>query len=209
MSAAIQTQVVSDDIKLSGFNTVGDALSFAKLLIDSKLIPSTLKTPDAVVAVILQGRELGFGPITSVNNINNIQGKPTLGVHAIAAKLAQAGLTYQLIKDYEPETKTDAEGKETIVDRVTTFRFFRMWNGRVIENDVSYRWSEATKAGYTTKDNWLKMPRIMMRTRALTVGARLVAPEAILGLYETSELADAKDVNYSVTEEGEVTVIDN
>ncbi len=209
MSAAIQTQVVSDDIKLSGFSTVGDALSFAKLLIDSKLIPSTLKTPDAVVAVILQGRELGFGPITSVNNINNIQGKPTLGVHAIAAKLAQAGLTYQLIKDYEPETKTDAEGKETIVDRVTTFRFFRMWNGRVIENDVSYRWSEATKAGYTIKDNWLKMPRIMMRTRALTVGARLVAPEAILGLYETSELADAKDVNYSVTEEGEVTVIDN
>lgn len=209
MSTAIQAQVVSDDIKLSGFSTVGEALSFAQLLIDSKLIPSTLKTPDAVVAVILQGRELGFGPITSVNNINNIQGKPTLGVHAIAAKLAQAGLTYQLIKDYEPETKTDAEGKETIVDRVTTFRFFRMWNGRVIENDVSYRWSEATKAGYTTKDNWVKMPRIMMRTRALTVGARLVAPEAILGLYETSELADAKGVNYSVTEEGEVTVIDN
>jgi hypothetical protein len=209
MSTAIQTQAISDDIKLSGFSTVGEALSFAQLLIDSKLIPSTLKTPDAVVAVILQGRELGFGPITSVNNINNIQGKPTLGVHAIAAKLAQAGLTYQLIKDYEPETKTDAEGKETIVDRVTTFRFFRMWNGRVIENDVSYRWSEATKAGYTTKDNWVKMPRIMMRTRALTVGARLVAPEAILGLYETSELADAKDVNYSVTEEGEVTVIDN
>ena len=209
MSTAIQAQVVSDDIKLSGFSTVGEALSFAQLLIDSKLIPSTLKTPDAVVAVILQGRELGFGPITSVNNINNIQGKPTLGVHAIAAKLAQAGLTYQLIKDYEPETKTDAEGKETIVDRVTTFRFFRMWKGRVIENDVSYRWSEATKAGYTTKDNWVKMPRIMMRTRALTVGARLVAPEAILGLYETSELADAKGVNYSVTEEGEVTVIDN
>jgi hypothetical protein len=167
-----------------------------------------LKTPEAVVAVILQGKELGFGPITSVNNINNIQGKPTLNVHAIAAKLSQSGIAYQLIKDFEAET-TVKDGETTITDRVTTFRFLKMWNGRVLENEVSYRWSEAVKAGYTTKDNWVKMPRIMLRTRALTIGARLVAPEAILGLYETSEMADVTGLNYSVTEEGEVTVIDH
>ena len=208
MATEIITQPVSDDIKLSGFNNATEAIAFAKVLIDSKLIPSSLKTPEAVVAVILQGKELGFGPITSVNNINNIPGKPTLNVHAIAAKLAQSGIAYQLIKDYEPET-TVKDGQNTIIDRVTTFRFLKMWNGQVITNEVSYRWSEAVKAGYVTKDNWVKMPRIMLRTRALTLGARLVAPEAILGLYETSEMADVTGLNYSVTEEGEVTIINN
>lgn len=202
----VAVQKVSDDIRLSGFNTSNEAIGFAKLLIDSKLVPPAYKSPEAVVTVILQGRELGFGPITSLNNINSIQGKPTLNVHAIAAKLATAGVAYQLIQDYEPVYKTEG-GEEKIVDRITTFKFYKKWHGETITNEVSYRWSEATKAGLTTKDNWVKMPRIMLRTRALSVGARLAAPEALLGLYETSELADVHNIPYDVTDEGEVTII--
>lgn len=203
---AITVQPITDDIKLSGFRTADEAIDFAKLLIESKMVPSSFKTPESLVAVILQGRELGFGPVTAINNINNIQGKPTLNVHAIAAKIIQSGIAYQLLQDYEP-IKAMRDGEEKVVDYVTTFRFFKLWNGQTITNDVSYRWSEAVKAGYTTKDNWVKMPRIMMRTRALAIGARLVAPEAILGLYETSEWADVKGVAYEITEEGEAQIV--
>lgn len=200
----ITIQPVSDDIKLAGFKTSTEALGFANLLITSKLVPPAFKTPEAVVAVILQGRELGFGPVTSLNNINNIQGKPTLNVHAIAAKLATAGVAYQLIQDYAPVYKP---GTEELIDRVTTFRFYKKWHGETITNEVSYHWSEAAKAGLTTKDNWTKMPRIMLRARCLAVGARLAAPEALLGLYETSEWADVTNTPYEVTDEGEVTII--
>jgi hypothetical protein len=205
-SKAISVQPVTDDIKLSGFRTAEEAIDFAKLLIESKMVPQSFKTPESLVAVILQGRELGFGPVTAINNINNIQGKPTLNVHAIAAKIIQSGIAYQLVQDYEP-IKAMKDGEERVVDYVTTFRFFKLWNGQTITNDVSYRWSEAVKAGYTTKDNWVKMPRIMMRTRALSIGARLVAPEAILGLYETSEWADVKGVAYEITEEGDAQIV--
>jgi hypothetical protein len=202
--SSVEVQRVTDDIKLSGFKSAQEAMNFAKVLIDSKMIPTTLKTPESVVAVILQGRELGFGPLTSLNNINNIQGKTVLNVHAIAAKLAMSGLAYELVQDYEPIK--NEEGKT--IDYVTTFKFFKKWNDMVINNIVSYRWSEAVKAGLTSKDNWVKMGRIMMRARALAIGARLAAPEAMLGMYETTELADAKGINYEVTEEGEVTIIE-
>jgi len=203
----IAVQKNPDDIKLASFATAQEAISFAEVLIASKLVPQSLKTPESVVAVILQGKELGFGPVTSLNNINNIQGKPTLSIHAIAAKISQAGIAYKLVQDFEEIVK-QIDGEDKIVDRITTFEFYKKWNGETITNRVSYRWSEATKAGYTTKDNWQKMPRIMLRTRALTIGARIVAPEAILGLYETSEMADVKGVNYETTEEGVVTILD-
>lgn len=197
---------IMDDVKFSHFENTDQALAFAEVLINSKLVPPSLKTPEAVVAVILQGRELGFGPVTSVNNINNIQGKPTLSIHAMTAKISQAGIVYQVIKDFEDITAIK-DGEEKIVDRVTVIRFFKKWNGQIITNDISYHWSEAAKSGYTTKDNWQKMPRIMLRNRCLAIGARFVCPEAILGLYETAELADAKGVNYETTEDG-VVILD-
>lgn len=61
--------------------------------------------------------------------------------------------------------------------------------------------------GLTEKDNWKKMPKIMLYTRCLAIGARRVAADAILGMYETSEWADVVGQNYTLVE-GEVKVIE-
>lgn len=194
--------------KLDSFSTVEDMLGLAQTLIDSKLVPSTLKTPEAVVTVIQQGRELGFGAVTSVNNIHNIQGKPTLSIHAINAKLAQKGVKIKTIKDRSPLKNSDGK----VVDYVTTIRFYVPLEVAIdgemyLPEDVSFRWSEAVKMDLSTKSNWKKMPKIMMWSRCLSIGARRVAPDAILGMYEVSEMADVIGQNYSMTEDGEVTII--
>lgn len=188
--------------KFDEFNNIEEMLQLADHLIQSGLIPNSLNTPEKVVAIIQQGKELGFKAMTSLNNLHNIQGKVVLSIHAIAALLKQSNVRYTIIKDCEPIK--DKDGKN--VNYITTIEFLESWEGQIIKNQISYTLKEASKAGLATKENWQKMMPIMLRTRCLAIGARFVAPHALLGLYEAAEFADFKDISYEVNEEGEVTI---
>lgn len=197
-SQKLQLTNESTITKIEGFGSIEEMKKYADTLIKSNLVPKSLNTPEKVITVVLQGKELGFDPITSLSNIHNIQGKPTLSVHAIAALLKKAGITYKLMKDAERV----GEGED--LDVVTTIRFYERFGNEIITNDISYSYKEAKKAGLLLKDNWQRMLKIMLRTRCLAIGARFVAPHALLGLYETAEWADVKNMSYTVDEEGEV-----
>jgi hypothetical protein len=200
----IQTSTESNNsiVKFDHFQNTNEMLSFAELLIKSKLLPQTLKTPEAVVSIILQGKELGFSSMTSLNNLNNIQGKVTLGIHAIAALLKKRNIRYKLLQDFADVWGKNKDGEEIVVDKVTSFIFMERWGDQIIENTIPYYWTDAVKAGLSTRDNWIKQPRIMMRTRALAIGSRLAAPDALLGVYETSEWADVVNATYEIDENG-------
>ncbi len=51
--------------------------------------------------------------------------------------------------------------------------------------------------------------KIMMRNRALAIGARMVAPDAFVfggTTYTVDEVADIQDISYTVQEDGSVTI---
>src|SRR5262245_36753582 len=50
----------------------------AASLVKSGFLPKDVNTPEKALAIILLGRELGIGEMTALNNINVIQGKPTV-----------------------------------------------------------------------------------------------------------------------------------
>lgn len=200
--------------KFDKFQNVEEMLNLAKILIKSRLVPTSLKQPEQIVAVVLQGKELGFDAITSINNIHNIQGRATLGVHAIAALLKNSGITYKLIEDgvYVRDTgDTDRVKMPEVVykDRRTTIRFYEEFHGKIIENDISFTIKEAQAQELLEKSNWKKMQLIMLRARTLAIGARFVAPHALLGMYETSEAADFSKTNVLLNEDGEVIKIND
>jgi hypothetical protein len=215
MVADLKVTEKSNEItKFDNFTSIEDMLKLAEVMIKTKLIPITLKQPEQVVAVILQGKELGFNAVTSLNNIHNIQGRATLGVHAIAALLKRKGITYKLIEDgvFVKEDGTVDKVKlanTSYKDRRTTIRFYENFHGKIIENDISFTLKEAQDQELLKKSNWKRMPLIMLRARALAIGARFVAPDALLGMYETSEWADIKNQDYNIDEEGKVTLITN
>jgi hypothetical protein len=65
-------------------------------------------------------------------------------------------------------------------------------------------------AGYTTKQNWQKYPKEMMRARCLAYSVRALFPEVLLGTYTDLEMADVDPKNdYAITvnEEGDVSLI--
>lgn len=141
-------------------------------------------------------RELGIGPVTSLNNIYMIDGRMTLPVNTMVALLRSRGVTSRTIKDKEP--LLNEEGKA--IDLITQIEFCRDGLSEI----VTYSWKDATAAQLTSKQNWQKYPRAMMWARCYSMGARRVASDLLLGLYETSEMIDAagsKELDYEVVED--------
>jgi len=103
----------------------------------------------------------------------------------------------------------EGRGKKP-VDYKTVVRFTRMlkqpdatYSKMTITSSFSY--GEALTAGLLVKDNWKNHLKTMVRTRALAIGSKIIGDDIILGLYETSEMADMHDVDYEVI--GDTTVI--
>lgn len=174
--------------KFNNFVTVEEQLAYAEKLIASKMVP--FSRPETVVLVINAGKEMGLGPVSSLTNMFSVGGKLGMSNHLMNALARKAGIEVELIKDYEPVYNDD---KTQVVDTITTMRFYRYSTLRekVVHQDVSYRWSDAHAAGYTTKDNWITKPRNMMRARCMAEGIRLVAPDVITGVfYSGNEMLD-------------------
>jgi hypothetical protein len=177
-----------------------------QILIDSKSLPANIKTIEQAFTIAQFGKDLGLKPMQAFHQIYSIQGRLSLSARALGGLLWANGIGYKTIQDYELVVRgTDKDGKE-IKDRVTTIEFYR---GNITDR-TSFYFSEAVKAGWTTKDNWIKMPKQMLYSRCLSMGANRIAPDKVQGLYTTEEVMDfAPDANAKITEEGEVVILEN
>lgn len=177
-------------------------LEQAQAWVKSGLLPASVKTPEQAVVIALKGKELGLAPMMSYEMIDVIMGKPSLKPKAMAAMVRKGGVKYQTIKDFE--SVTNAEG--VVVDKITTIKFFR--DG--IEEEVSYKYSDAQALGLTGKDNWKKQPGIMMYWRCFSKGANRVCPDLIGGLYTTEELSSFTQDSPTIilTEDGDSIVVE-
>jgi hypothetical protein len=207
-------------------------LTAAKVMIESGLCPKNINAPEQVVMIMKMGSEIGLNTMAALNNIHSIQGRPTLGVHAIAGQLKKYGVTYNVVSDFLP--MYDATG--SVCDYITVIEFvdtvaLTAFKKELLEikdlpadirqlyiaaldktkgtifHSQAFKWSEAQSMELTGKDNWKKMPRQMCSTRCLTLGGRFFKPEALMGYLETSEAAEVFNVQHSIDEEGEVTIL--
>jgi hypothetical protein len=208
--------------KLGQFTSVEDMIKYAKVLMDGKLIPASFKTPEAVVSAIQMSKELKVNPITGLNNIIVIQGKPTLTARLQAALVRNYGVVWKTVKDGLPlysngtnipnPPKDGPDGKlipDRPIDYETVIRFYVPFHNTVIEDDVRFTYTMAHSMGLTTKDNWVKMRTQMLYARCLSTGIMRNCPQAINGLYETSEIIDSMgsdEFTYDIDQEGNMTV---
>ena len=182
-------------------------LAIADSMIDGGLVPKSFANdPGAVISAVEMGLELGLGAWTSLNNIVTIQGKATLTLNAMLSLARSKGVLINITKDYEfvaLERKTK-EGLKKVNDRATTVVITRgediyspsgkLLDSRISEYTYTKYWQDAVKAELTDKDNWKRMPRQMLRARAITEALRLYAADILLGMYETVEIAENSSV---------------
>ena len=153
----------------------------ASVLLSSGFLPASIKSPEAAMAIILTGRELGIGPMAALNNINIIQGKPTLSPQLM---LAMANGTGQ-VEDVKIDAGTD--GAIVTVKR----------RGRS-PYTTTFGPKEAKAMGLDGKDNYKKQAATMYQWRAVAANLRITFPDVIMGMYTPDEMGA------TVTPDGEV-----
>lgn len=182
--------------------TYNDFVAISEQLIGSAFMPSHIADIPTLASILLMGKELHLTPMSSIQNIVNINGKLTLTASAMGALLRKHNVRYILSEDKVPvfgdvwvDPNDETKGTyNTIVDYRSTMKFLELWNGQIIENVIQLLWSEAV---IIATDNYkrdlpgtyIKYARNMMTARLLTRGVRLACPEAIMGgLYTPDEL---------------------
>lgn len=167
-----------------------DLKAFLSTLIDSKKLPTHIKSVEEAFTIAQMGKELGFATMQAFHYIIPIQGKLSLSAKAIGALLRKGGVKFITTEDgayvYKGNASAPSSPEEKPVDRRTTIKFFR--DG--MEEACSFTWKDAELQGLTTKDNWKRMPKEMLYARCLAKGANRIGADLLLGLYTTEELAD-------------------
>jgi len=143
----------------------------AQRLSGTEFVPSSLRDrPNAVLAAILTGREIGIGPMQALQSINVIQGKPTLAPELMRALVYRAGHRMDVLEH---------------TDQACTVKGVRSDSGA----EASVRWTmdDAQRAHLAGKGAWVTYPRAMLLARATSELCRLVFADVIAGVSYTPE----------------------
>lgn len=207
MSDNKSTAVALQATKLNNFQNEEEMLVWAQNRIDSGLLPDSICDPTMVVTIAQQGKELGLEPMTALNNIHVIAGRPVLSSSLLGALLKRARVEWTWDEDFATVDK----------DKRSTIHFY--WKSditdRVMDTTFSCTWNQMKVAGYTEKPNWKKYPKEMLRARTLSYAVRALFPDIMMGMYTDMEFNDNADEmggveqEVTLTEDGDVTLITN
>jgi hypothetical protein len=153
-----------------------DLWNLAKGVQDTELVPKALRRrPDAILAVMVYGHELGLQPMTSLREVFIIDGTPSCSAKLMRALILRAG--HRLV------------WRTLSADTVVLYGQRRDGRG---EGEVTWSMKDARDAGVSTKDVWKRYPRAMLAARATSELARLIFPDVTIG-YTPEELGGATD----------------
>lgn len=143
-----------------------DVFTLAERVTKSNLLPVAYrgKPMDAMIAM-LYGQEMGLPPMSALQRVVVINGKPTLDAQGMNALIRAAGHSIQ------PTVHTTENC--TLVGK-------RMDNGDTAT--VEYTIADAQAAGLLRNDTWKKYPKSMLFARALSQLARELFSDVLMGV---------------------------
>lgn len=143
----------------------------AKGIVNTDFVPKALRGKEyAVAACILTGREIGIGPMESLQKIHMIEGKPSLSSELMRSLVLRAG--HEIRFTTLTDTKVVIEGRRSGGESWTS---------------VTWTMEDARRIGVAAKDVWKKYPRAMLSNRATSELCRLIFPDALGGISLTPE----------------------
>lgn len=224
--------IITAPHNLGGLPYLQDFLRLADAISRTEMVPTALRgRPDAVVAVMMSGFEIGIGPMQALQSINLIQGKPSLSAELMRALITQAGHQFRTDANNERAT-VQYHRKEWPADEWSTVTFtiedaqraglvewYERW--AKTESGKSYKqtwnpygpdpkpdWVDA-KGEHKRGDNYFSRPRSMLSARATSEAARLDFADVIAGLsYTPDEVEEFAPLPSGLSTPGEVAVVE-
>lgn len=158
----------------SWVEVVRPLINLAEHVADTSFVPKGLRgNSPATAAAMLYGREVGMGPMMALQNVQVIEGSPSLKAEHLRAMVLAAG--HELSYPVFTPGRVVARGRR---------------RGQSAYTDVEWNLDMAKAAGLGGKDNWRKYPRAMLAARATGELCRLMFPDVTHGLYAVEELQD-------------------
>jgi len=165
----------------SWVGVVQDVIKVANVIFDTPFVPDGLRgSAPAVAAAILAGREMGIGPMTSLQHIHVIKGKPAQSALLMRALIQAAGHKWE-----------DGD----VTDTRAVVRGCR--RGESSWTEVTFTADQAKRAGIDLG----KYPADKLYARATSRLARRKFADVIAGMpYTAEELEDGEAGEGTVTE---------
>lgn len=130
--------------------------------------------------VAMYGYELGIAPITALQQIYVINGKPSCSGQLMLSLVRRAGFV------------VDMPDPATITDKATVG--IQRPGGKM--KQYTYTNDMAKQAGLLGKGMWAKYPREMLMWRAVSTACRMEAGDVIGGLYTVEEISPDTPVDH-------------
>ena len=157
---------------------LSEAMTLAKALFGSGLLPRTIKTQQDLLIIMMTGKELGLSTMQSVRSIWVLDGKPQLSADLLVGLVKR----HRDVCEWFRVLEQTAERAVVETKRVGTPEPERF----------SYTLDDAKTAQLLGKDNWRKHPKDMLLARACARAARKVYPDLTANMYLPDELEDAR-----------------
>lgn len=160
-----------DDSWVEMLPAVGD---LAGKISGTDFVPDAMRgKPAAVAAAILYGREIGLGPMQSLQSISVIKGKPSLSAEAMRAMVFAAGHHMRFVE--MTNTRCVVECRRA---------------GEAETTSVAFSMDDAKRMGLAGQQQYQKMPRQMLAARVTSEACRLVFPDVVAGFVSDVEAVD-------------------
>lgn len=152
------------------------AIWLAQAVTKSRMF-SAYGNPEAVLMVLMAGRELGLGAMASLRAFHVNEGKPTMSAQLMMALCRRR-------KDICKEFR--------VIKMTNEIAVVRTWRADSQEPtpDWEFSWKDAERAGLATRATYQKYPRNMLLNRCIANAARFDFPEICANLYDPDELTD-------------------
>ena len=171
----------------------------AKSLADSKLVPTQYQgqegLPNCLVALEMSKR-MNLSPLTVMQNLNVIHGKPTWSSQFITSNILGCGRFKNF--DYV------VTGKDQTLS--VQCQAIRLEDNKLVKG-TAVTMKMAQQEGWTRKNSkYQSMPEIMLKARAATFFGRQYIPDLLLGVQTSEEIVDIQPIDVTT---GNVEVVGN
>lgn len=180
-----QIAIADNGLKLT---TMDELWRFSKAVVVSGLAPKGMDKVESAFIAIEMGMELGLPPMTSIQNIASVNGRPAIWGDAQLALVRKSGLLRSMSVEEVGTFPKDDYGWKITVERVgdkSTYTEF-------------YTVADAKVAGLWGKSGpWTTNPKRMLKYRARSFVLRDVFPDVLKGMLSREE---AFDIDVEVVE---------
>ena len=164
----------------------------AKSLADSQLVPKQYQGQQGLsncLVALEMSKRMNLSPLTVMQNLNVIHGKPYWSAQFIASTIMSCGRfsNFDYLVKGQGETlevqcvATRLEDKTQVKGTAVSMRMARM-------------------EGWTKNSKYTSMPELMLRNRAATFFGRQYIPDLLLGVQTSEEVVDIEPEPINVSE---------